>query len=86
MKMVIGDIGKNAGEVVRVSLSEFDGHDLVDVRVFFKTQTSPELKPTKKGVALRPALLPELIALLKDAEYQARAAGLIGDDGKAATA
>ena len=83
---LICDIPKNAREVVRIALTEFKGFPLVDVRVFFKSATGGEPKPTRKGVCVRLGLLPDLIAALTAAEQEAAATGLLNarnDDDEA---
>lgn len=57
------EIRKNSREVIRVSREEFNGHDLVNIRVFFDAGGG-DMKPGKQGVAFRAALLPELQAAL----------------------
>ncbi len=76
---VIATIEKNAVEELRVALSEYRGHDLVNLRIWANYDSAgSEKRPTKKGFALRIEFLPELIAVLKKAETAARAAGLLG--------
>jgi hypothetical protein len=50
---------KNALEEVRVSVSTFKGKKYVDFRVYYQDD-SGEYKPSKKGIAISPELLPEL--------------------------
>jgi hypothetical protein len=50
---------KNALEEVRVSVSTFKGKKYVDIRVYYQDD-SGEFKPSKKGIAISPELLPEL--------------------------
>lgn len=57
-------IRKNANEELRVSLDEFRGHRLVNLRVWFKAEDG-EMRPGKQGVALRVELLPELMEALR---------------------
>jgi hypothetical protein len=51
MDQVIAQFEKNAKEVVRVSLSEYRGHKLFDVRVYYSDDEG-QYKPTRKGVSL----------------------------------
>lgn len=51
MDEVIAQFEKNATEVVRVSLTEFRGHKLIDFRVYYSDDEG-QYKPTKKGVSL----------------------------------
>ena len=75
---VIATIEKNASEELRVALGEYRGHNLVNVRIWANYDSAgSEKRPTNKGFALRVERLPELIAGLKKAEAEARAAGLL---------
>jgi hypothetical protein len=66
---------------VRIDLSEFKGHALVNVRVW-ETGTDGIDRPSKAGLALAIRKLPELTRALLKAEDRARAMGLLaGDDG-----
>lgn len=59
---------KNALEEVRVSVSTYKGRKYLDIRVYYQGDDG-DYKPSKKGVALSPELLPELetaIQKLKD--------------------
>ncbi len=51
MDELIAQFEKNATEVVRVSLREFRGRKLVDVRVYY-TDDEGEYRPTRKGISL----------------------------------
>lgn len=51
MEEVIAQFEKNATEVVRVSLTEFRGHKLLDFRVYYSDDEG-QYKPTKKGISL----------------------------------
>ena len=84
--VLIATIEKNKGEVVHVTLKEYQDHDLFDIRVHYKPPGGGEPKPTGKGVCGKVKMLPELIAALRKAEETARAAGLIDDvkEGEAA--
>ena len=71
-------IRKNALEEIRVGLSEFNGHDLLNIRIWTDPRNGgSERIPTKAGIACRLALLPEIIEALQQAEAQARARGLL---------
>jgi hypothetical protein len=51
MDALVARIAKNPTEEVRVSLTSYRGHDLVDIRVFFQDEQG-EWRPTKRGVSL----------------------------------
>lgn len=75
----IGRVEKNSREAVVVSLSEYRGTPLIDVRVFGDFHDDGELRPTSKGVSLRIQRLPLLIAELEKAREEAERRGLIGE-------
>jgi hypothetical protein len=58
---------KNTREEVRVSLDEFNGYDLVNIRVWYQTEDG-EVRPGKQGLAIRLEQLPELQAALATVE------------------
>lgn len=77
---IIAELQKNKTERLRVALDRWQQHELVDIRV--TTQLAAhvaEWVPTKKGVSLRLAMLPELIEALQAALKEAKARGLVED-------
>jgi hypothetical protein len=75
---LVATVAKNAAEEVRVSLSEFKGSRLVDMRIYAEFgATAGEKKATKKGVALKLAKLPALIEALQAAQAEAEKMGLL---------
>jgi hypothetical protein len=56
-------IEKNSRESIVVNETEYKGNKYVDVRVFYK-DTDGSLKPTRKGVIIRPEQVGELVAAL----------------------
>jgi len=71
-------IRKNAREEIRVELSEYNGHDLLSLRVWADPAAgSSQRVPTKAGIACNVALIPDLIEALRRAEAAARQAGLL---------
>lgn len=79
--IIIAAFPKNRRETFRVALDQWQGVDLVDLRVTVDlTGTSGVQSPTKRGVSLNVALLPQLVAALQEAEARARELGLIGGD------
>lgn len=65
---------------VHVTLSEYEGHCLINVRVY-STGTDGIDRPTPKGVAMGIRRLPELARALAKAEAKARELGLIDGEG-----
>jgi hypothetical protein len=58
MSQVIAKVTKNAREVVFLSLSEFKGHRLIDIRVHVPGEEEGQWVPTRKGVSLAVGLYP----------------------------
>lgn len=71
---------RRRNESVHVTLSEYEGQPLVNVRVY-STGTDGIDRPTPKGIAMGIRKLPELARALAKAEAKARELGLI-DDGQ----
>jgi len=67
----IAEITKNARETLRVSIDDYHGHRLVNLRVWYATDDG-EMRPGKAGLALRPELLPELLNALQSAREAAK--------------
>lgn len=76
MKRIIVDIPKNERETLRVEFDEYNGHQLIAARVWYRDGDG-ELKPTKKGLSTAVKHLPALRQALEEAESVARAAGLL---------
>ena len=67
MDELIAQFEKNATEVVRVSLTEYRGRKLVDMRVYYSDDAG-EYRPTKKGVSLSVEVYPDLKRALLELE------------------
>jgi hypothetical protein len=69
------------GETVRVSIDNYQGHDLVHVR---RCRRGPngELYPTQKGVAIQIGHLGRLLKALRAVRGHARAIGLLPEAAK----
>lgn len=66
MGKTIHQFAKNATEEVRVSLTEFKGHKLIDLRIYYEPEEGGDRRPTKKGITVDVSLYPEIKrALLK---------------------
>ncbi len=70
----IAIIQKNSREELRVTLEEYRGHDLLNLRVWFEAEDGT-MRPGKQGLALRLELLPELRQALEAAQAQAERQG-----------
>ena len=52
-------IRKNKREEIRISRNEYNGHDLINVRVFY--DAGDEMRPGKQGLAFKSELLGDII-------------------------
>ena len=68
--MAYREIRKNSSETVRVSATRYQGHDLIDVRIFARTRGG-EITATRKGVSLNVDQVPDLLECLEWALQQA---------------
>ncbi len=64
---IISEFPKNKKEDFRLSLTEYEGYDLLDFRVFFKNEQGDSI-PTKRGVTMNIKLLPQLKEAILNAE------------------
>jgi len=70
MSEIISKVPKNAREVLFLSLSEFKGHRLIDLRVHVPGEQEGDWVPTRKGISLAVGLYPafkQALAQLEDA-------------------
>ena len=63
----IKDIPKSKGEIIRVEITEFNGTQLLNLRVWYPTDTG-EFATTKKGVTFQWSQMADLSEALKSAE------------------
>ena len=61
---IIGEIQKNQKEKIIVSTNEYKGHKYIDLRVHYEDESTKEYKPTKKGIAVNPKILPEVVEMM----------------------
>ena len=77
MSEVISQVAKNAREVVFLSLSEFKGHRLIDMRVHVPGDQEGDWVPTRKGVSLAVGLYPAFKQALAELEAALVQQGLL---------
>ena len=70
----ICEIQKNSRETICFRLEEYKGHKFVDMRVF-AIEEGKDPAPTKKGLAVSPALWPQFKVALGKLEQAIIAAG-----------
>lgn len=73
--MIFGTVPTRIGEI-RVARAAFLGRARIDVREYF-TDSTGELRPTRKGINIAVPELPRLMAAVAAAERDAIAAGLL---------
>jgi hypothetical protein len=80
--IVISKFWKNRrrNESVHVTLSEYEGHSLINVRVYSTGMDGID-RPTTKGLAMSVRKLPELARALVKAEAKAVELGLVENEG-----
>ncbi|HZR88410.1 MAG TPA: transcriptional coactivator p15/PC4 family protein [Bradyrhizobium sp.] len=66
-------------DVIVVSLSTFEGQNIVDVRQHFHNEQG-QMRPTGKGVAMVVLRLPDLAKAINKALEKARELGLLDDE------
>ena len=62
-RILIAEMAKNRRERLRVAIDTYKGHEVVDIRAFVEGPDGTP-RPTRIGLTLRTALLPELVAAL----------------------
>ncbi len=66
---IVKEIEKSPTERIRVSVNEYEGHEYIDCRVWFKNEERSWI-PTKKGITLNYSNIYEAIDGLKKAAQQ----------------
>ena len=61
---IIGEIQKNQKEKIIISTNEYKGHKYIDLRVHYEDESTKEYKPSKKGIAVNPKILPEVVEMM----------------------
>ncbi len=61
--MDLGTVQKNAREEIRFTAETFQGHDIINIRVWYRNDAG-EMRPGKQGLAFRLALLPHVLEML----------------------
>lgn len=73
---VVYTFPKNDTEEVRFTIREFEKRLYADLRIWFRTKEDPEMRPTKKGLWVKPDQLKELEKGVR--ELAERASSLAG--------
>ena len=64
------DIQKNALETLRIERKEYRGKDVVDIRVWVEGDQPGTEIPTKRGVTVRPELVPDIVEALQEIDRE----------------
>ncbi len=67
MSKIVGEIQKNSKEVIRASITNYNGRDIFDLRVFYEDKEG-EYKPTKKGIAFSIETFDKVFELIEKAK------------------
>jgi len=62
--MAFRQFAKNNSETVRVTANVYEGHDLIDIRIYARNFSTGEIGPTRRGISLNVDVVPELINAL----------------------
>uniref|UniRef100_A0A7C5EN60 Transcriptional regulator n=1 Tax=Desulfobacca acetoxidans TaxID=60893 RepID=A0A7C5EN60_9BACT len=77
MSEVISKLSKNARETIFLSISEFKGRKLIDIRVHVPGDQEGDWVPTRKGLSLGIALYPAFRKALQELEEALISQGLL---------
>jgi hypothetical protein len=66
MEEIITEVEKGRDEVIRVGVSEYEGHDFAQVRVWY--EKDGDWRPTKKGVTFNAKNIDQVIEGLRGAK------------------
>jgi ABC-type transporter Mla subunit MlaD len=67
---IITEIQKNKREKIIISINEYSGHKYVDLRIHYTDGESPEYRPTKKGITIKPNISQQVIDAIFEASNQ----------------
>ena len=68
----VAAIRKADGAEVRVSVQDYKGRRVLDVRVWYRPRQGTEYVPTRKGITIDADKLPELMAAMTEAAAMSR--------------
>ncbi|MFA5038571.1 MAG: transcriptional coactivator p15/PC4 family protein [Candidatus Omnitrophota bacterium] len=77
MEKVVKTFEKNKFQEIRIGITEYQGNDLIDVRIWALNQGGQEKVPTAKGVSLNVKLFPQLKEAIELLEKELKANSLL---------
>ena len=78
MSTLIDKFTKNASEEIQTSYNQFNGNDLLDIRIFYEDE-SGKYKPSRKGISLNVNQLPQLEKAIQKAKEFLEKEGLLAN-------
>lgn len=73
-------VPKNSSQRFRLALKEHNGAQFADLRLYFRTSSDDEFKPTKKGLAVTLKHWRPFVAAVRALDADLIAAGLVSAD------
>ncbi len=77
--MKIGAVQKNSQEEIRVTIQNYQGTDIIDLRTYWQNAEG-DLIPTKKGISLTYHVVEDVIKLLQKAFKKMPEPAVVTDD------
>ena len=77
MEKDVAVFAKNKYQDVKVRLSEYQGNDVIDIRIWTQPPQGEEKVPTGKGVNVNVRLFPELKKAIEKLEQDLKEANMI---------
>ena len=77
MEKDVAAFEKNKYQEIRVRISEFQGNDVIDMRIWTQPPQGEEKVPTGKGVNINVRLFPKLKEAVEKLEKDLKEAGMI---------
>ena len=77
----IAAIQKNKTQKIIISVNKYEGHTYVDLRIHFKDEKTGDYLPTRKGIAIKPAIGQQVVDAIIEGVGQIHAEEVI-EEGK----
>lgn len=77
MEKDVAVFGKNKYQDVKVRISEYQGNDVIDIRIWTQPPQGDEKVPTGKGININVKLFPHLKAAIEKLEKDLKEGNLI---------
>ncbi|MDD2866679.1 MAG: transcriptional coactivator p15/PC4 family protein [Candidatus Omnitrophota bacterium] len=77
MEKVVKTFEKNKFQEIRIGITQYQGNDLIDLRIWALNQGGQEKVPTAKGISLNVKLFPHLKEAVELLEKELKANNLL---------